>query len=418
MEIVIPYQPRPWQADVHSILERFTVLVIHRRAGKTVLAINELIRRMVTKAGSVSAYICPQYAQARRVAWPYLREFAGVIPGADFNASELKLTLPNGSRCYLLGAENPDPIRGMGLDFFVFDEVAQCPERAWREVVRPACADRQGGGIFIGTPMGMGNLFYRLFSEADAIPGWCRKLLTVEHTDSLDPDELAALRREMSEEEYAQEMLCDWSAAVKGAFYGKQMAEAERDGRITRVPYDPALPVHTAWDLGVSDSTIVLMLQSLSSGEVRMIDSREYQNTGLPDIANDLQKLPYTWGNHYAPHDIKVREWGGNAESRFQTAEKLGLRFTVAPNKLIRDGIEAVRVMIPRMWFDRDKCFQTIEALKTYRAEYNDLRQVYSLSPLHSWESHYADALRIFAVAHSDERAQRLDYSQFNRRII
>ncbi len=418
MEVVIPYSPRDWQRAVHEDLHRFGVLVVHRRAGKTVLAINELIRRLATKPGQLGAYIAPQYRQAKRIAWPYLREYAGVIPGVQFNSSELMMVLPNGSKAYLLGAENPDPIRGLGLDYFVFDEVAQCPERAWREVVRPACADRRGGGLFIGTPMGMGNLFYRLYRDAEHTDGWTRTLLTVDETDALDASEVAALKAEMSEEEFAQEFMCDWSAAVKGAYYGRIMAQAEREGRIGEVPYEPELPVITAWDLGVADYTVIVFLQQPKGGQIRVIDCHVFQNEGLPQIKKQLDSLPYVYSAHYAPHDIKVREWGAGGKSRLEMAASLGIRFTVAPNRPVRDGIEATRALLARCVFDRKKCFDLVEALKTYRSSYDEVRQVFSTAPLHSWESHYADAMRMFAVSHAEHRTDRIDYSRFEETLI
>jgi len=409
---------RPWQRAVWENLQRFNVLVIHRRAGKTVLALLWLLEG-AARPGTVSAYIAPQFTQAKRTAWLYLQRFAGIIPGAQFNAAELLCTLPNDSRIYLLGAENPDPIRGVGLRRAVLDEVAQMPSRAWKEVIRPALADQQGEAMFIGTPMGMANMFYELYRDSESRPGWYRTLLTAYQTHALPDPELEALEREQGAEEFAQEMLCDWSAAVRGAYFGREMAAAEREGRIKAVPWDRTLPVHTSWDLGIADFTVIWCWQQ-AGGEVRAIDLMQWTGSGLPDIIAELRKKPYQWGRHYAPHDIKVRELG-SGRSRLEMAGSLGLRFEVVRNLDLMDGIEALRAMIPRTWFDREKCFMGIEALKTYRTEWDDNRRVFSLRPLHSWESHFADAARMFAVsagAGSIGDWEPVDYTQADRAVI
>jgi len=318
------------------------------------------------------------------------------------------MTLPNGVRTYLLGAADPAPIRGLGLYHAACDEIAQWPRSAWSEVIRPALTDHEGSADFIGTPFGMNNLFYELYQQGQGTDYWDSALLKWDDTRAIRASEIRQIRKEISEEAFDQEYNCSFTAAVRGAFYGKLMAHAEREGRITHVPYEPQLPVHTSWDIGVADSTVVVFWQVMRGGEIRMINSREYQNCGLQEIKKDLDGLPYAYGEHYAPHDIKVREWGGSGQSRLETAKSLGIRFRVVRNIPVRDGIEAVRMLLPRVWFNRETCFTTIEGLKTYRTEWNDEREVFNLTPLHSWESHHADAVRMFAVglneAHDETR--------------
>lgn len=332
----------------------------------------------------------------------------------EYNASELSIELPNQARFYLLSGTNFESIRGVGLHGAVMDEVALMPPSAWSKVIRPALSDHQGPCTFIGTPAGMGNLFYRLYSEAPK-NGWFHQTLTWKDTDVIAAQEIQALKQEMSAEEFEQEYECSFTAAVKGAFFGKYMAQAERDGRITSVPWEASLPVHTSWDLGMADLTVIVFWQQTPGGELRIINCLSYANTGLPEIKKQLDQLPYTYGSHYGPHDIKVREIG-SGRSRLETARDLGIEFTVAPNKSVRDGIEAVRGLLPKCWFDREKCFDLVEGLKTYRTEYDELRQVFHLTPLHSWESHYADAVRMFAVAHRDDGFSRpLNMDRLNR---
>lgn len=397
---------RRWQSEVWGQLKRFNVLVVHRRAGKTVLAILWLIWRTAPIPNGRGAYLAPLYNQAKRVAWDYLKRYAAVIPGSTFNESELSAVFPNGAKIYLLGADNPHAIRGVGLDAVVMDEVAQMGSAVWREVIRPALADKAGAALFIGTPFGMANQFYELYRDAESLHDWTRAFLTVEDTDCLPAAEVEALRKEMRAEEFAQEFMCDWNAAIRGAYYGTEMAAAEKDGRIGRVPHDPTLPVSTSWDLGVDNATVIWFWQK-AGAEIRALRCMAFTGAGLPDIVRELQQLPYRWGDHYLPHDAKVTELG-TGRSRVEILKSLGINPTVVPAQSLADGIEAVRTMLPRVWFDREGCGVGVEALKTYRTEWDDVRQVFGLKPLHSWESDYADAVRYFALGgllHSPDRA-------------
>ena len=416
-EIEIPYSPRPWQAEAFDNLKRFNVLVVHRRAGKTVFAVNWLIREAANTPNGVCCYIAPQFAQAKRICWPYLKEFAGVIPGVEFNVSELLCTLPNGCRIYMLGAENPHPLRGLGIDAAVLDEVAQQPRTAWTQVVRPALADKRGRAVFIGTPLGRANLFAELAHPQTPRPDWHTTQLTWRETGALAAEEIEALRAEMPKEEFQQELECSFDAAIKGAYYGDAMAAAEREGRIGTVPHDPALTVNTSFDLGMHDSTCIWYSQTAGS-EVRLIDYDEFNNTGLPEVVKHLNSKPYNYGRHLFPHDVKVRELG-TGKSRVETLRELGITAQVVRNIALMDGINAARNLIPRCWFDRDKCFQGIEALKLYRSEYNEVKQVLSNAPLHDWTSHAADSFRILSVGVDTTRKWgKLDYSHQERGVV
>ena len=393
---------RPWQRSTWNSLERFNVIVAHRRSGKTVFSCLRLISELLQKPGSVGAYIAPQYSQAKRVALELIKSY--LPPGSDVNASELKITLPNKARLYLLGAENPNPIRGLGLDYAVLDEVAQMPSSAWSEVIRPALADKQGGAIFIGTPMGMSGLFYRLYTDAPQMEGWTSFHLPYTATNALPEAEIEALRREMRPEAFEQEMECSFQAAVRGAYWGTEMAAAEKDGRISNVPHDPAALVHVSWDLGMADSTALWYWQ-VCGREIHAIRYEEYQNTGLPEVIRQMRSHPYNWGDIIAPHDIAVRELG-SGRSRIEVARDLGVAFLVAPNWRVNEGIEAFRTLIPRLWFDRERCGQGVEALKLYRADFQGTREVFTKAPLHDWTSHAADSARYFAVTFDERKTQ------------
>ena len=412
------YCPRAHQTFLHVHRRRFTVAVWHRRAGKTVWAINELIGTALRKPGSESAYISPTYVQSKRIAWRYLKHYAKPYEFI-FNEADLVATAPNGSVIYLLGAANADNIRGIGLDDCVLDEVAQIPETAWTQVIRPALSDRMGKAIFVGTPQGQNNLFWRLWERAPSLPDWCRQMLIATDTTAIDPAELEQMRTEMRKSDFAQEMLCDWHAAIRGAFYGDEMTAAEAQGRIGNVPHDKSLQVHTSWDLGYDDLTVVWCWQ-LMGAKICALECMAFEQTALPDIIEHLSKKPYRYGKHFGPHDLKVHEFG-SGRTRYEIAQSLGFHFTVAPKWPIRDGIEATRSLLSRMWFDRTLCREGIEALRLYRTEYNEITRVYCLTPLHSWESDYADAVRYFAICFQeglDARSQPLDYSRLDRMVV
>ncbi|MCB9949167.1 MAG: hypothetical protein H6842_15300 [Rhodospirillaceae bacterium] len=394
------YRPRPHQAEVHRALKRFNVLVCHRRFGKTVLCVNELIDRALRLAAAGAskprlAYIAPFYRQAKAVAWDYLKTYTAAIPKRRVYEGELRVDLPGGARIALFGADNPDSLRGVYLDWVVLDEYAQMRPSLWGEVIRPALADRGGGAIFIGTPKGR-NQFWEIYTHAQGEAGWHAALYRASETGIIPQEELAAARRQMSREQYEQEFECSFQAAVIGAYYGRELVAAEGDGRIGRVPWEPAATVETWWDLGIDDATAIWFAQSVGR-EVRLIDYYEASGAGLDHYAKVLGERVYVYGRHILPHDAQVRELG-TGRSRVETLAILGLRVTIARQQSLEDGINAVRVLLPRCWFDAGRCARGLEALRQYRAEYDERLGAFSQRPLHNWASHAADAFRYGAV--------------------
>ena len=300
--IATGYRPRTLQAGIHRRLRRFSVLVCHRRFGKTVLCVNELIDHAVRSRRQRPryAYIAPLYRQAKQVAWDYLKHYTAPIPDRAVNETELRVDLPNGARIQLYGADNPDSLRGIYLDGAVLDEYAQMSPHLWGEVIRPALADREGWAIFIGTPKGH-NEFWRKYRAARADPDWYAALFPASETGILPGAELDAARRDMTEEEYEQEFECSFEAAIRGAYYGRAMAEAQRAGRIRAVPHDPSLPVDTAWDLGVGDPTAIWFVQ-LAGAEIHLLDYYEAAGEGLDHYARVLQAKAAERGWFYGSH--------------------------------------------------------------------------------------------------------------------
>lgn len=397
------YAARPAFVPFHERRDRWSCIVAHRRAGKTVACVADLVlgALQTSKPNARYAYIAPLYVQAKDVAWAYVRQFAGSVPGASFNEAELRADLPNGSRIRLYGADNYDRLRGLYLDGVVLDEYADMPPAAWGEVIRPALADRQGWAVFIGTPKGR-NAFFDVYERSKVEPDWFALMLRASETGLLPESELAAARAEMTPEQYAQEFECSFEAAIMGAYYGREMAEAEMAGRITAVTYEPALDVHTAWDLGMGDSTSIWFWQ-IAGGEIRVIDHYEAHGQALPHYAAVLASKPYRYGWDYVPHDARVRELG-TGRTRVETLRSLGRKPRLVPGHEVMDGINAARLTIPRCWFDADACRDGLEALRQYRADFDDKARVFRDKPKHDWTSHTADAFRYLAMAWRDGR--------------
>jgi phage terminase large subunit len=394
LTVAVPYEPRPQQAEIHAGIceHRWSVCVCHRRFGKTVLAINQLQIEALRceQPRARYAFIAPTFRQGKAAVWDYLVHYAAGIPGVETNISELRVDYPTGGQVRIYGADSPDSLRGLYFDGVVFDEYGLMPPNVFTEVVRPALADRQGWAVFLGTPAGK-NQFYDVAKQAKLDPAWYFAEFKASQTGIIPPSELLAARAVMTQDEYEQEFECSFEAAVKGAIFSAELQAARSAGRVSVVPYDPVLPVDTDWDLGVGDATAIWFSQSLRGGELRIIDFYEASGHGLPHYAQVLRDKGYTYGTHWAPHDIQVRELA-SGRSRLEVAQSLGIRFQVVPHLPKEDQIHAARMLFPRCWFDAGKTQAGLEALQHYRWDYNSRLNEFKAVPVHDWASHAADA--------------------------
>jgi hypothetical protein len=411
------YVPRPLQAELHRDPARFKVIVAHRRFGKTLFALNELLRDAgrTDLSDARFAYLAPFERQAKAVAWDHLKRQAAGHGGARFHETELRCDFDNGARVSLYGADNPDALRGLYLDGAVLDEYARMDPRAWTEVIRPALTDRGGWAVFIGTPMGRNSL-WRLFERAKSAPGWRAALFPASETGVLPAAELAAARAAMGEAEYAQEFECSFDAAIRGAYFGPAIARAEAEGRVRRVPHEPLRPVDTAWDLGIGDATAIWFCQRVG-GEIRLIDYHEAAGVGLDHHAAVLRAKGYAYGEHILPHDAEARELG-SGKSRVEMLTALGFRPRVLPLSKLPDGIEQARALLARCWFDAERCAKGLEALRHYRAEWDERLGTTRERPRHDWASHGADAFRYLAMGLREEARPQPPIVYDNRAIV
>jgi hypothetical protein len=414
-EMTIRYRARDQFDRFHCRAERFACIVAHRRAGKTVACVYELLDGAAhcQRPRPRFAYLSPFLRQSKQVAWDYVRDaVAPLVPArAIVHETELRVDFPeSGGQVRLYGADNPDALRGLYLDGVVLDEYADMDPRVWSEVIRPALADRAGWAVFIGTPKGR-NAFFELWRRAQSEPGWFALMLKASETGLIPQAELDLARRDLSEDQYAQEFECSFEAAIVGAYYGALMRQAETDGRIAGVPYDPAARIWTAWDLGIRDATAIWFAQVVGR-EIHVIDYYEASGVDLGHYVREVAGRPYAYAGHIVPHDAQARELG-TGKSRLEVMATLGLKgITLAPNHRIEDGINAVRVTLPRCWFDAKTCARGLDALRLYRAEHDDKLGVLRPHPVHDWCSHAADAFRYLAMT-----LDRGSAAGFHRRI-
>lgn len=388
------YEARSQFEPFHLRRQRWAAIVAHRRAGKTVACVNDLLDAALRcqLPEPRFAYIAPFYSQAKDIAWAYLKRFALPIPGAVAHEQELRVDLPNGGRVRLYGADNYERLRGIYLDGVVMDEYGDMDPRAWSEVIRPALADRKGWAVFIGTPKGR-NHFAETWNQAKDNPDWYSLMLKASQTGIVSADELADARASgMSEDQYNQEFECSFDAAVMGAYYGKLIERAENEGRIGNVPWEPNVPVETWWDLGIDDSTAIWFVQTIGR-EIRVIDYYEMSGVGLEHYAKVLKEKDYVYSRHILPHDVEVRELS-TGKSRWAFLAGLGIKGTVARKHSVEDGINSVRSILSRCWFDKGKCSRGVEALRQYRQDWDDKLKAFKGRPLHDWCSHGSDAFR------------------------
>jgi len=412
LDVELDYCPRDVFLDFHERQERWAVIVAHRRCGKTVACINDLIYRALVenKENGRYFYISPYLAQSKSIAWDYLVRYSQPVLSKS-NQSELWVELINGSRIRLFGADNENALRGNYCDGIVLDEYADIRPRVWGEIIRPLLADRNGlnghktWAVFIGTPKGH-NAFYDIYHNATKDSDWYVKVLRASQTGLLEKSELDDAAKMMTQDQYLQEFECDFESAILGAFYGKEMRQLTDQGRIRDVEYDPMFPVHTAWDLGYSDDTAIWWFQVVH-GEIRMLDYHSSNGQPVAFYAGIIQSREkergYVYGTHYLPHDARAKTLASNKSIIEQLSDKIPLKYLkIVPSLSLQDGIQATRLALTRAWFDH-KCEDGIECLRQYQREYDEDKKVFRDKPRHDWTSHGADAFRMLSIAWKEE---------------
>lgn len=394
------YQPREQFLAFHNRRQRWAVLNTHRRAGKTVALVNDVI------VGALQcplrrpqlAYVGPTFTQSKRIAWQYLKDYAEPYMSKPPSESELKVTLHGDRTIYCLGADNPDSLRGMYLDGGVGDEYALFRPSTFSTIIRPALSDRNGWWVFASTPRGK-NLFYHEVRTALANPDDYYSLtLKASESGIIPPAELDALRRDMDPEEFAQEYECSFDAALKGAIYAEEVNQVFHENRASKSDlYEPNLPTHVVFDLGFTDATVAIWWQEHKSGEIVIVNVEATQGKDIFHHIDALTRFPGELGEVWLPHDAKARnlQTGRSIVEQFLEQD---IRPSMVPAHKVRDRISATRKLFPRIVFDGNKTEDLIEALKGYRRKWDENTLTFSDTPLHDWCSDYADAFGYMCV--------------------
>jgi phage terminase large subunit len=411
------YSPRIYQENVLNALDegvRNICWVVHRRGGKDTTMWNYMIKRAYLEPGTYY-YFLPSFAQAKRVIWDGMtndgKRMLDYIPPAIIdgnpNNTEMKVWLKGAkgqSLIQLIGADSYDAIMGTNPRGVVFSEWSLMDPMAY-DFIKPILAANRGWAAFIYTPRGK-NHGWDLYEIARKNPDeWFCEILTIADTGVLTVEQIESERRKgMPDDMIQQEFYCNFNRGQEGSYYGRQMDGLRKKGRLTKVEYDPAVPVRTYWDLGVGDSTAIWFAQFVGK-EIHLINYYENSGEGLPHYARVIddyrRETECTYDLHMAPHDIQARELS-TGKTRLETARRMGLNFRVAPRLSFESGVDAVRLVLARCWFDEKRCEQGIKCLENYRKSYNEKFRVYSEKAFHDWSSHGADAFRMLAITESD----------------
>lgn len=425
MNVQVPaqgWEPRHYQLPLLKYMTQSkrglrAVVAWHRRAGKDLTCVNIVAIKALQRVGTYW-YVLPYANQARRIVWNGMtgegKKFIDYFPREIVerkSEQEMRIHLTNGSVIQLMGSDDPDKMVGANPVGVVFSEYSISDPSAW-QLINPILAENGGWALFNGTPRGE-NHFYKILLKAQSDGAWYSSHLSVKDTKAITPDELRKARDELNNEaRFQSEYMCSFKTPVEGSYYGAYISKLYKDKRmLDNLSPEPLLPVHTAWDLGMDDATTIWFFQ-LYQNEVRLVHYYENSGEGLPHYARELNKFAVQkdiiYGKHYAPHDIKVRELG-TGKSRMEIARSMGLKFTTVKKIPIIDGIDAVRALLPRCWFNKTSCARGIEALKGYHKDWDSSRQVFRKTPVHDSNSHGADAFRTMAVG---LRPTKLDKKQ------
>jgi hypothetical protein len=417
LHMPVDWVPRDHQFDLWMALRRGCKradVVAHRRWGKDDVALHWAALAASHRQGNYW-HLLPEAAQGRKAIWEAVNPHTGrrrieeAFPAevrAHRDNQDMKLTLGNGSTWQVAGSDNFNSLVGSSPAGVVFSEWSLAKPDAW-SYIRPILAENNGWALFLWTPRGRNHATTAFESRDRDKAGWFTLRASARETGVFTPEQLARERAELiaemgSEEEgharYASEYLVDFEAAAPGAYYGSVLAAAAAEGRVGRVPYDPALKVDTAWDLGIDDYTAIWFFQQ-AGREVRAIDYFETSGEGLQAVVRQaIASKPYVYGTHHLPHDVMVRELGAAGRTRHETLGSLGVwPISVGAAMDPEERINAARLMIPLTWFDGEKCAVGLERLRAYRKRWSRATRSYA-GPLHDAASHGADAFGEFAA--------------------
>ena len=403
---------RDWQKNMIKELQKskYGVLIVHRRAWKTIVILAYLLYKALSNPKSDFWYIAPYLNQAKTIAWEALIQLSKNIPWIEINISELTIRFPNWSRIRLFWADNPHAMRWLNLKWAVMDEYSQIPKNLFWEIIFPMinAFGKEWFAIFIWTPNWYDH-FYDLYKKAKKNDKWYTLLLPVTESGVLPDIDIEEDKQMTEPDQFAQEYMCDFGVAVKWSYYWKYISDLKNEWRLVKSLYDPVLPVHTYWDLWMDDSTAILFVQFWWK-EVRLIDYYEDRGRGLEHYVEVLNMKDYSYDTHHLPHDAQVKELWTWA-TRKETLEKLlwfNVNIEVIKRQLIEDWINAVRSMFNYVYVD-SWLENMLSQLSLYEATYNEKTGLF-WKPKHDENSHLADTWRYLAMTYEGQTENINDY--------
>ena len=412
------YKVRWYQQAFHRALVERThdrlIAIWHRRAGKDDVLLDAM-RTLALKDPGTYWHCFPEQEQARKAIWNGVNGNTGkrrifeAFPQAIIKRmqdDDMFIELKNGATFQLIGSDRYDSTVGSGPKGIGYSEWALSNPAAWA-YHQPMIRETKGFAAFITTPRGR-NHAKTMFDNATG-PNWFRELMSVEDTGALSAEDRAEALAEyvglygedMGYSLYNQEYLCDFNAAILGAFYAREMLAIRNEGRIdATLEALPDRPVHRAWDIGVRDDTSIWWFQVVG-GQVFILDCYSTNGVGIDHYAEvcEQRAAENGWisGTDFVPHDAKVKEWG-TGRTRVETMQGFGLKPQLVPMAGLLDGINAVRRTLPLCVF-HPRAEAGLAALEQYRREWDDDKKTFKANPLHDFTSHLADAFRYLAMA-------------------
>lgn len=413
--IEIPYTPREQFLPFHYRTQRWACMVVHRRGGKTVATINDIVRRAITdgKPDGRYAYIAPFYSQAKMVAWDYLLRYTAPIR-VSANVTELSVDLINKSRVRLFGADNPDALRGIYLDGVALDEIADMKPRIWGEIIRPLLTDRKGWATFIGTPKGR-NEFYTIWKAAQNDPAWYSLMMRASESGLIPAEELADVRKQISEDQFEQEFECSFDAANMGAVLGRWMGNAAKAGRLLDSGvFDPeGAPVYISSDIGFRDTAAWWFWQPRYDGfgVVNYVgDTGMDADEWIVRLQEIIVENRYKLGKLWLPHDAVNKAFTSKRSPLERFADAFGWdHVDIVPKGPVLNRINAARRIIERCWFDQTKCDGGMEGLSAWSYKYDEETKAFGKEPQHDWASHPGDAFSYGAQMMEERQPEKKD---------
>jgi len=387
----------------------------HRRAGKDDVLLHATACAAMERPANYW-HMLPQFAQCRKAIWDAVSAHTGkrrifeAFPQeliTNMNDTEMKIRFVNGSTWQLVGSDHYNNLVGAGVAGATFSEYALANPSAYA-YIRPMLEENNGWAAFISTPRGK-NHFWEMIQNAQKRTDWFSEVLSINDTQALTPEQIANSLQEyidlygedMGRSLFEQEYLCSFTAAIMGAFYGRELTNVRNEGRLCQVDAVPGVPVHTSWDLGISDDTALWHFQVIGA-QILILGCHAQSGVGLDYYETYMHDIHaqkcWTKGIDFVPHDAKAREWTGG-RTRIETMFSMGFKPELVPNVGLMDGINAARRTLPLCVFDTETEMTGFSALESYRRKWDDNKKAFSQGPEHDWASHYADSFRYLALS-------------------